>query len=223
MGDVRDVGTSAPVRDSQAVARAARRDATQLPGPPLAVVIGASAGGPSAIETVVSALPWKFPVPIAVCQHMTEGATSSWAERLNDACHLRVVEARFGESFAAHRVYIAPTGKHMRIRGTAAEPYISLESDRAGLAHVPSIDELMKSVADTFGQRSLGIVLTGMGSDGAEGLLAIRQAGGVTFAQAAEGAFMRSMPEAAAGAGAVGEFVPLERIAAAVMERVSAG
>jgi two-component system, chemotaxis family, protein-glutamate methylesterase/glutaminase len=216
VGDVGDVA-----REQQATG-SRPRTAAQLPGPPLAVVIGASAGGPSAIEKVISALPWKFPVPIAVCQHMTEGATSAWAERLNDACHLRVVEARFGEAFAPHRVYIAPTGKHMLVRGTAENPYISLESDRAGRAHVPAIDELMNSIAEVFGQRSLGVVLTGMGSDGAEGLLAIHQAGGVTLAQPTDSAFMRSMPEAAADAGAVGEFVPLEKMADVIMQRVSA-
>jgi two-component system chemotaxis response regulator CheB len=189
--------------------------------PPLAVVIGASAGGPSAVETVLSSLPWRFPVPIAVCQHMVEGATAAWAERLDDVCHLRVVEAKFGQALEAHRVYVAPIGKHMLIRGTAAEPYISLESDRAGRTHVPSIDELMKSAAEVFGRRAVGVVLTGMGSDGAEGLLAIRQAGGVTLAQPTESAFMSSMPAAAADAGGVERFVPLERIPAVIMELAS--
>lgn len=187
----------------------------------LAVVIGASAGGPAAIEKVLSALPWKFPVPIAVCQHMTEGATAAWAERLDGACRLRVIEATQGEDFAPHRVYIAPTGRHMRIRGTAAEPVISLEADRKDSTFVPSIDELMISVATVFGSRSLGVVLTGMGSDGAAGLLAIRRAGGVTLSQPAESAFMGSMPTAAADAGAVGEVVTLERMADVIADRVT--
>ena len=189
--------------------------------PLLAVVIGASAGGPAAIETVLSTLKWNFPAPILVCQHMTEGATATWAERLNSVCHLQVAEARQGELLLPHHVYIAPIGRHMRVRGTATEPHISLEPDHTGATHVPSIDELMISVAQVFGSRSLGVVLTGMGADGAEGLLAIRRAGGVTLAEPAGSAFMASMPTAAADAGAVGEIVPLERMAEVIVERVA--
>jgi two-component system chemotaxis response regulator CheB len=152
---------------------------------------------------------------------MTEGATAAWAERLDGVCRLRVMEATAGQDFAPHRVYIAPTGRHMRIRGTAAEPIISLEADRAGSTFVPSIDELMISVATVFGSRSLGVVLTGMGSDGAAGLLAIRRAGGVTLSQPADSAFMASMPSAAADAGAVGEVVSLDRMAEVIADRVT--
>ena len=187
----------------------------------LAVAIGASAGGPAAIETVLSALPWNFPAPIAICQHMTDGATALWAERLNGKCHLRVCEAEQGEPFLPGRAYIGPIGRHLRIRGTAAEPYVSLEPDRGESPHVPSIDELMRSVAQTFGSRSLGVLLTGMGHDGTEGMLAIRRAGGVTLAEPADSAFIGSMPGAAIEAGAVGESVPLERMGAVIVDRVA--
>jgi two-component system, chemotaxis family, protein-glutamate methylesterase/glutaminase len=187
----------------------------------LAVAIGASAGGPSAIETVLRDLPWNFRAPIAVCQHMTEGATNLWAQRLNQACHVRVVEAQQGESFLPGRAYIAPIGRHMRIRGTIDDPHISLEPDRLDLPHVPSIDVLMESIAKLYGSRGMGVLLTGMGSDGAEGLLAIRRAGGVTLAQPTETAFMSSMPAAAAEAGAVGEFVQLDKMSRALMDRVA--
>lgn len=189
--------------------------------PLLAVAIGASAGGPAAIEAVLCRLPRLFPAPIAVCQHMTEGATAQWAERLNKTCKVRVVEARQGETFLPGRAYIAPIGRHMRIRGTAADARISLEPDRSGSTHVPSIDELMTSVAQVFGSRGLGVLLTGMGTDGAAGLLAIRRAGGVTLAEPPELAFMGSMPKAAADAGAVGEFVELELMASVIAERVA--
>jgi two-component system chemotaxis response regulator CheB len=198
----------------------------RLPGTPtggqplLCVAIGASAGGPSAIEAVLREFPWNFPVPIVVCQHMTDGATGPWAYRLNDACHIQVHEAEQGDLLKPHHAYIAPIGRHMRIRGTAEDAHVSLEPDRKGLKHVPSIDEMMRSVAGVFGSRCLGVVLTGMGSDGAEGLLAIRQAGGVTLAQTAESAFMGSMPTAAADSGAASEVVPLEKMAAIVTERV---
>ena len=187
----------------------------------LAVAIGASAGGPAAIETVLSALPWNFPAPIAICQHMTDGATVLWADRLNGVCHLRVCEARQGEPFVPGRAYIGPIGRHLRVRGTVAEPYISLEPDHGESPHVPSIDELMRSVAQLFGSRSLGVLLTGMGQDGSEGMLAIRRAGGVTLAEPAESAFIGSMPGAAVEAGAVGESVPLEAMARAIIDRVA--
>ena len=202
-------------------------ESAEYPGTPvggmelLAVAIGASAGGPAAIEKVLSGLPWNFPAPIAICQHMTDGATALWAERLDGNCRIRVCEARQGEAFLPGRAYIAPIGRHMRVRGSAGQPHISLEPDHAGGPHVPSIDQLMLSVADVFGSRCLGVVLTGMGSDGAAGLLAIRLAGGVTLAEPAETAFIASMPAAATDAGAVGEAVPLEQMAAVIMARVA--
>jgi two-component system, chemotaxis family, protein-glutamate methylesterase/glutaminase len=189
--------------------------------PLLAVAIGASAGGPKAIETVLSRLPRLFPAPIAVCQHMTEGATAHWAERLNGTCKVRVVEAQQGEAFLPGRAYIAPIGRHMRIRGSVDDPRISLERDLEDNMHVPAIDELMVSVAEIFGSRCLGVVLTGMGVDGAAGLLAIRRAGGATLAQPAETAFMSSMPEAAAELGAVLETVALDRMADVIAHRVT--
>lgn len=185
-----------------------------------AVVIGASAGGPAAIESVLSALPADFPVPIAVCQHMVEGATGFWADQLDVACQLKVAEAKRGEIFSAGRVYVAPAGRHMRILGSRAQPIVMLERDFADVLHVPSIDFLMSSVAMLFGSRALGALLTGMGSDGALGMLAIRRAGGVTLAQSEESAFMASMPKAAADLGAAAEVVPLERMAKVIAERV---
>jgi len=186
-----------------------------------AVVIGASAGGPQAIEEVLSALPADFPVPIAVCQHMMEGTTELWASRLDHVCKLRVAEAKLGEPFVAGRVYVAPAGRHMRIRGTFTKPVVSLERDFADVMHVPSIDFLMSSAATLFCSRVLGALLTGMGSDGAMGMLAIRRAGGVTLAQSAETAFMPSMPQAAAEMGGVAEIVPLGRMAKAIADRVA--
>jgi two-component system chemotaxis response regulator CheB len=112
----------------------------------------------------------------------------------------------------------------MRIRGSAADPFISLDADREPHSlHVPSINILLASVAETFGSRSLGAVLTGMGNDGADGLLAIRRAGGITLAQPSESAFMPSMPLAAIDAGAVAEVVPLESMSSVIAERVAGG
>jgi two-component system chemotaxis response regulator CheB len=189
-------------------------------GPLDAVVIGASAGGPSAIETVLSALKEDFPVPIAVCQHMSEGATAFWASQLDRVCKLKVAEAKSGEPFVKGRVYIAPAGKHMRIRGTRVNPIVTLERDFADVMHVPSIDFLMSSAASLFGSRVLGALFTGMGSDGALGMLSIRRMGGVTLAQSVDSAFMPSMPKSAADMGAAGEVVPLQRMAKTITDRV---
>jgi two-component system chemotaxis response regulator CheB len=189
-------------------------------GPLAAVIIGASAGGPSAIETVLSALSGDFPAPIAVCQHMMEGQTGFWVERLDAKCKLKVAEAKSGELFVRGRVYVAPGGRHMRIRGTYSAPIITLERDFADVMHVPSIDFLMSSAAALFGHRLVGVLLTGMGSDGAMGMLSIRRAGGVTLAQSEDSAFMPSMPKAAAELGAATEVVALDRLAATIAARV---
>jgi two-component system, chemotaxis family, protein-glutamate methylesterase/glutaminase len=190
-------------------------------GPLAAVVIGASAGGPQAIEQVVSAWPADFPVPIAVCQHMLEGTTELWAARLDRVSKLKVVEAKNREPFVAGKVYVAPAGLHMRVRGTVVRPTVSLERDFADVMHVPSIDFLMSSAATLFGGRVLGVLLTGMGSDGALGMLAIRRAGGVTLAQSEDTAFMPSMPLSASQLGAAGEIVPLDRMAKVIGDRVA--
>ncbi len=144
-----------------------------------------------------------------------------WAERLNTVCKIKVVEAKNWQPFEAGTVYIARAGLHMRIRGTATRPIISLERDFADVMHVPSIDFLMNSAATLFGGRVLGVLLTGMGSDGALGMLAIRRAGGVTLAQSEDTAFMPSMPHAASQLGAAGEIVPLNRMAKVIADRVA--
>jgi len=185
-----------------------------------AVIIGASAGGPREIQSVLERLPGDFPAPIAICQHMTEGATAPWAERLNECCPLQVVEAAPGMRFEAGRVYIAPAGRHMRLIGPAHTARITLLPDFADALHVPSIDFLMSSAAEVFGSRVMGVLLTGMGSDGALGMLAIRNAGGATAIQSAESAPFSSMPMAAAELGAASEQVDLAHIPALMMRRV---
>jgi two-component system chemotaxis response regulator CheB len=187
----------------------------------LAVVIGASAGGPSAIEKLLAPLPRSFPAPIAVCQHMTDGVIGAWAYRLDNVCRLRVSQAEHDEPFLPGRVYIAPSGSHMRIRGDSSVPKLSLEADRFDSLHVPSIDLLMESAAVVFGSRVLGALLTGMGADGSRGLLTIRRAGGVTLVESESSAFMSSMPNSAVELGAAGEVVPLGRMGELISQRVS--
>ena len=185
-----------------------------------AVIVGASAGGPREIQTVLEQLPAEFPAPIAICQHMTDGASAMWAERLNECCSLEVVEAQPGMRFTSGRVYIAPAGRHMRLVGPAHTARISLLPDFADALHIPSIDFLMSSAAEVFGSRTLGVLLTGMGSDGAQGMLSIREAGGATVCQSVESAPFSSMPRSAAALGGVCELADLEDMPELITMRV---
>lgn len=203
------------------------RNLSESPGtlqggvPLLAVIIGASAGGPGQVQALLGQLPADFPVPIAVCQHMTAGATQPWAERLDKCTPFHVVEATPGAKFEAGTVYVAPSGKHMRLLGPARKPRISLLPDFADALHVPSIDVLMSSAADVFGSRVLGVILTGLGSDGALGMLAIRRAGGPTIVESVESAPFSSMPLAAAELGAASEQTHVNLMGELIQARVS--
>lgn len=186
-----------------------------------AVFIGASTGGPPAVEQILRELPHTFPAPISVCQHMSPGFTKIWAERLDSVCRLSVVEARFGDRLEPGRVYIAPVGRHMRFSAEDGGRTIVLDRDFADSIHVPSIDIFMSSAARAFGSRSLGVLLTGLGADGAQGMLAIRRAGGYTLAQTDESAVAPSMPSSAKKLGAIAEECPIEEMACAIARRVS--
>lgn len=187
-------------------------------GPFDALVVGASFGGPPAVEALLKALPADFPLPVGVVQHMTPGMTGSWAERLDAHCAIRVLEATSGARFEPGTAYLAPAGLQMRFSAGARSPFIRLDPDFADSLHVPSVDMMMSSAATAFGSRTLAVLLTGLGSDGACGMLAVRRAGGYTIGQDQASAVSYGMPGAAAGLGAVVEQLPLERIPARVIE-----
>ena len=188
-----------------------------------AVVIGASTGGPSTVEAILRALPRDFRAPIAICQHMPPGFTAGWAQRLNDVCRLKVKEASFGELFEKGHVYIAPIGKHMRFQREkdSSAATIILNKDFADLLHVPSIDIFMSSAAEAFGSRSLAVLLTGLGSDGASGMLAIHRAGGRTISESADSAIAYSMPGSAVELGAAAEEVSASDMPKIIIDRVN--
>lgn len=191
-------------------------------GAPLsAVVIGASAGGPGAIEQILRELPADFPAPVAVCQHTLEGQTAAWARRLDEACAISVCEAVNGARFEPGCAYIAPAGKHMRLSRVGGGVRVSLLSDFADSLFVPSIDFLMSSAAAVYGSRVLAVILTGLCSDGALGMLAVHNAGGRTVVESVESAMAASMPRAATQLGAAQESAPLDRMAALIRERVA--
>jgi len=179
------------------------------------VAIGASTGGPQAIQRLLAALPGALPAGIVVAQHMPERFTTAFAERLARTTPFSVQEAQEGDVVAAGRVLVAPGGRHLEVRrdagGTLRASVVG--PDRAvRLEYCPSVDRLFASVAGVVGRRCCGVVLTGMGQDGRAGVAAIRRAGGTTLAEAAETAVVYGMPKAAAESGAVDEVLPLPSI-----------
>ncbi len=183
------------------------------------VVIATSTGGPSALQQVVSLLPAGFPAPVLIVQHIPRGFTRSLAERLDARSTIPVREARDGEPLAAGSILVAPAGIHTRLEQREGVVVVLDEEPRDAL-HRPSADVLMASAAAVFGSRVVGIVLTGMGSDGTEGLRAIRRRGGRTLAESEETCVIYGMPKAAIDAGVVERTVPLDLVAEEMLAAV---
>jgi two-component system chemotaxis response regulator CheB len=184
------------------------------------VAIATSTGGPPALQAIIPRLPEALDSAILVVQHMPVGFTRSLAERLAARSALPVREAQDGEPVRRGHVLIAPAGHHMKLRKRGSAVRIWLDDEPRSALHRPSADVLMASVARAYGPRSLGIVLTGMGSDGAEGLRAIRAAGGRTFVESEETCIIYGMPKAALEAGAAERSVPLDRVADEILAAV---
>jgi two-component system chemotaxis response regulator CheB len=181
------------------------------------VVIGTSTGGPSALLTIVPRLPEGLGSAVLIAQHMPQGFTRSLAERLNTRSRVPVREAQEGDPVTAGQVLIGPAGMHMKVRRRGGQVKVWLDEEPRGALHRPSIDVLMSSVAKVYGRQALGILLTGMGSDGVEGLRAIRESGGRTLAQDERTSIIYGMPKAAVEAGVVDRSLPLSRMAAAIV------
>ena len=177
---------------------------------PALVAIGASTGGPKTLLDILTPLPRDLSVPILVVQHMPAGFTAPLAQRLDSLCSLAVREAVDGEPIRPGVVYIAPAGWNMTVeRFTAATTVIRLDSRPvSNCPHMPSVDVMMKSVAETFHDCALGIILTGMGSDGAEGMKAIQLHGGTTIGQDEASCVVYGMPRACAELGLLHRVLP---------------
>jgi two-component system, chemotaxis family, protein-glutamate methylesterase/glutaminase len=174
-------------------------------------VIGASTGGPAAIQAVLEQLPAGFPMPVAIVQHMPPGFTQPFAARLNGLCRLSVAEAVDGQRLEPGAVVVAPAGRHLRLGPSLV---VTLSADAAGSRHVPSVDVLFRSADRARPGRVLGVLLTGMGDDGAEGLGLLRSHGGVTIAESEGSCTVYGMPRAAVERGAAQFVLPVREIAA---------
>jgi two-component system chemotaxis response regulator CheB len=178
-----------------------------------AVVIAASTGGPTALQAVIPRLPEGLDAAVLVVQHMPPGFTKSLAERLDTRSALPVREAADGDAVEPGLVLLAPAGLHMKLRRRAGKVKVLLDEEPRSALHRPSADVLMSAAARVYGAQALGVVLTGMGSDGTEGLRAIRNAGGITLAEREDTCIIYGMPKSAVEAGVVDRAVPLGRMA----------
>ncbi|URN94985.1 MAG: chemotaxis-specific protein-glutamate methyltransferase CheB [Candidatus Pristimantibacillus lignocellulolyticus] len=180
------------------------------------IVIGASTGGTEAIHHVLSNLPSNCP-PILIVQHIPQGFSRMFAERLNDASPMQVKEAVHGDLLRPGLALVAPGDKHMRLKEHHQQFFVDCRLGEKVNGHAPSVDVLFHSVAITMGSHAIGIILTGMGRDGAEGLLEMRIAGAKTLAQDEASSIVYGMPKAAFEIGAAEKQVPLSRIAQEIL------
>lgn len=195
--------------------RLAAQEGPEAPFP--LVAIAASLGGPKAISQILRMMPRNFPAPVAICQHISDGFTEGLAHWLSTETPLRVLEATHEQQMEKGAVYIAPSGAHLLVR---PDGKLVLDARPPVRGFRPSCDLLLSSAAESFGRRCLGVILTGMGRDGARGLKEIRDRGGRTIAQNAETCVVYGMPREAVQLGAAEEILPLDRIAPTLVDWV---
>ncbi|MEK6260115.1 MAG: chemotaxis response regulator protein-glutamate methylesterase [Planctomycetota bacterium] len=181
------------------------------------IAIAASTGGPAALQTILSRLPTKLPVPIVVVQHISRGFVTGLASWLGTVCKLDVRVARDGEPLVPGTVYLAPEDKHLGVRGRTG---IALSDESPVGGFRPAGTVLFESVAQAFGGEMVGVILTGMGEDGVQGLRAVRAAGGTVIAQDEATSIVFGMPGVAIASGLADDVLPLEAIASRLLELI---
>jgi two-component system, chemotaxis family, protein-glutamate methylesterase/glutaminase len=181
------------------------------------IAVGASTGGTEALRLFLSALPADAP-GVVIVQHMPEHFTRAFARRLDSACRIRVNEAQHGDRILPGHALVAPGNSHIEVTRSGANYYVQLNMGAPVHHHRPSVDVLFHSCARALGVNAVGVIMTGMGSDGAQGLLAMHQAGARTVAQDEASCIVFGMPKEAIAAGAVDDVVPLEKIPATVLQ-----
>lgn len=182
------------------------------------IAIGVSTGGPNTLMKILPQLPQDLPAAVLIVQHMPPMFTKSFADRLNRACMLSVKEAEENDPIQNGCAYIAPGDFHMTVDRTKTKLRISKNPDNT--LHRPSVDVMMKSVADTFGRKSMGVILTGMGKDGAESLKLLHDKGCVTIAESEKTAVVYGMPREAVNCGAVDHVLPNDKVADKIVELI---
>ncbi|HEX7334288.1 MAG TPA: chemotaxis-specific protein-glutamate methyltransferase CheB [Pyrinomonadaceae bacterium] len=202
---------------------AVREPALKVPGSHTVdlVVIGISTGGPQALKRLIPELPEDFPTPVVMVMHMPVGYTEMYAAKLNELSRLEVREAAEGDEVKPGRVFLAPAGRHLTFRREASGKVVThLDAKPFDSLHKPSVDVLFKSAADVYGNRVLGVVMTGMGSDGKQGAAWIKSQGGLIFTEAESSCVVYGMPCTVMEAGLSDKSVDLEDMAHAMREVV---
>ncbi len=184
------------------------------------IAIGVSTGGPPAVQKLLSAFPADFPATILIAQHMPAAFTGPFAKRLDSTCKIAVSEAVHGERPKPGHAYIAPGGKHMRFQMKGPLPELVISEQPTTELYKPSATELMHSVAQAMPRRTIGLILTGMGSDGLEGIRALKEKGGYIMAQNEASCVVYGMPKAIVDANLTDQIVDIDSMAQALMTAV---
>ena len=182
------------------------------------IVVGLSTGGPQALKQVFPLLPADFPVPIVVVLHMPAGYTEMYAESLGNLTQLKTVHANENDELKPGHLYIAQAGRHLTLQRNSDSVRIHLDARPLDLLHRPSVDVLFRSAAETFGDKVLGIVMTGMGDDGKAGAAEIKARGGTIFTEAEETCVVYGMPRSVVEANLSDRVIPLQQMADALSE-----
>ena len=213
------IKAAAQARGYQAkpVAEAVRPSQKAMPSqyrkPSRVVAIGISTGGPNSLQFALSQLPADFPGTLLIVQHMPEGFTEMFAKRLDEICAISVKEAQSGDMLLAGRALVCPGSRHLKVKRLPLGDVAVLSDEPRVNGHRPSADVLFKSVAEEFGRQSVAVLMTGMGEDGAQGMGAVKAAGGMTIAQSEESCVVFGMPKAAIERGYAVRVVGLDAMA----------